>query len=53
MKTIEQQVKELIDFISALDSERTALETERRLAQVIGDEYENSVRLIRAIGGSW
>lgn len=49
----EQYSSGLIGFISALDSERTALETERRLAQVIGDEYENSVRLIRAIGGSW
>lgn len=36
----------VIDFITALDSER-------RLAQVIGDEFENSILLIRAIGGSW
>ncbi len=43
----------VIDFITALDSERSALESERRLARVIGDEYENSVLLIRAIGGSW
>ncbi|MEM8867963.1 MAG: efflux transporter outer membrane subunit [Verrucomicrobiota bacterium] len=43
----------LIDFISALDAERTALDAERRLAQVIGDEYENSVRLIRSAGGNW
>jgi multidrug efflux system outer membrane protein len=43
----------LVDFISALDSERVALDAERRLAQVIGDEYVNSVFLIRAIGGSW
>lgn len=43
----------IIDFISALDAERTALDSERRLAQVIGDEYENSILLIRAIGGSW
>lgn len=43
----------LIDFISALDSERVALDAERRLAQVIGDEYENSILLIRSVGGSW
>lgn len=43
----------IIDFITVLDSERTALDAERRLAQVIGDEYENSVLLIRAIGGNW
>ncbi|MEO0509893.1 MAG: efflux transporter outer membrane subunit [Verrucomicrobiota bacterium] len=43
----------LVDFISALDSERVALDAERRLAQVIGDEYENSIRLIRSVGGSW
>ncbi len=49
----EQYGSGLIDFISALDSERTALNAERRLARVVGDEYENSVRLIRAIGGSW
>jgi multidrug efflux system outer membrane protein len=43
----------LIDFITALDSERVALDAERRLSQVIGDEYENSVRLIRSVGGTW
>ncbi|MDQ8207444.1 efflux transporter outer membrane subunit [Coraliomargarita sp. SDUM461003] len=43
----------IVDFISSLDSERTALEAERSLAQIIGDEYENSIRLIRAIGGNW
>lgn len=43
----------LIDFITALDSERTALENERRLAVTIGAEYVNAVRLVRAIGGSW
>ncbi len=43
----------LIDFITALDSERVALDAERRLSQVIGDEYDNSVRLIRSIGGTW
>lgn len=54
-----QQVSEnqyrsgIIDFISALDAERTALDAERRLAQVIGNEYENSVLLIRSVGGSW
>jgi multidrug efflux system outer membrane protein len=43
----------LVDFTTTLDSERVALDAERRLAQVISDEYENSVRLIRAIGGAW
>ncbi|MGZ0707561.1 efflux transporter outer membrane subunit [Coraliomargarita sp. W4R53] len=43
----------IVDFISSLDSERTALDAERSLAQVIGDEYENSIRLIRAVGGNW
>ncbi len=43
----------LIDFITALDSERTALESQRRLAITIGAEYTNAVQLIRAIGGSW
>jgi multidrug efflux system outer membrane protein len=43
----------IVDFISALDSERTALDAERSLAQVIGDEYENSIRLIRSVGGNW
>jgi multidrug efflux system outer membrane protein len=43
----------LIDFTTALDSERVALDAERRLAQVIGDQYENTIRLIRAIGGTW
>jgi multidrug efflux system outer membrane protein len=43
----------IVDFISSLDSERTALDAERSLTQVIGDEYENSILLIRAIGGNW
>jgi multidrug efflux system outer membrane protein len=43
----------IVDFIASLDSERTALAAERSLAQAIGDEYENSIRLIRAIGGRW
>lgn len=43
----------IVDFISSLDSERTALDAERSLAEVIGDEYENSIRLIRAVGGNW
>lgn len=49
----EQYSNGIIDFISVLDAERTALTSERRLAQIIGDEYENSVLLIRALGGSW
>lgn len=43
----------IIDFTTALDAERTALDSERKLARVIGAEYENSIRLIRAIGGTW
>lgn len=49
----EQYNGGLIDFITALDSERTALESQRRLADVTGAEYVNAVRLVRAIGGSW
>lgn len=49
----EQYLNGIIDFITALDAERTALDTERLLAQTIGNEYENSVLLIRSIGGSW
>jgi len=53
-KLSEQQYRNgSIDFITALDAERVALDAERRLAQVIGEEYVNSVRLIRAIGGRW
>lgn len=43
----------IVDFITSLDSERVVLDSERSLSQVIGEEYANSVLLIRAIGGSW
>ncbi len=43
----------LIDFITALDSERSALTAKRLRARVIGAEFENIVLLIRAIGGTW
>ncbi|MGF1449365.1 MAG: efflux transporter outer membrane subunit [Opitutales bacterium] len=49
----EQYRSGVIAFITALDSEREALDAERALFQVIGAQYENSVLLIRAIGGSW
>ena len=49
----EQYRSGIVDFIASLDSERVLLDSERALYQVIGEEYENSVLLIRSIGGNW
>ena len=49
----EQYRSGIVDFIASLDSERVALDAERSLSRAIGKQYENSVLLIRAIGGSW
>ncbi|MDF1740050.1 MAG: efflux transporter outer membrane subunit [Verrucomicrobiales bacterium] len=51
--TTEQYDAGLVDYLFVLDAERTALTTERALATLTGDDYVNSVNLIRSLGGRW
>ncbi|MEL7061454.1 MAG: efflux transporter outer membrane subunit [Acidobacteriota bacterium] len=41
------------DYLTVLDSERTKLDVERQQAQLRGQAYINTVRLVRALGGRW
>ena len=48
-----QYERGLVDFITALDAERTALDIEQRFVQVQRSQFVNTVNLLRALGGSW
>lgn len=43
----------LTNFLNVIDSERTQLQAELNLANVLGYRYVSTVFLIKAIGGSW
>ena len=40
-----------VDYLNVLESERTALESERAQVRLLGDRYQNAVQLYLAIGG--
>ena len=42
-----------VDYLTVLDAERTALDTERQEARLIGAQYLNAVQLLRSLGGRW
>ncbi|MGY8695556.1 MAG: TolC family protein [Verrucomicrobiia bacterium] len=48
-----QYERGLVDFITALDAERTALDIEQQYVQVQRTQFTNTVNLLRALGGSW
>jgi len=48
-----QYERGLVDFITALDAERTALDIEQQFVQVQRSQFVNTVNLLRALGGSW
>lgn len=48
-----QYERGLVDFITALDAERTALDIEQQFVQVQRSQFINTVNLLRALGGSW
>ena len=41
------------DFINALDAERSALDAEQQYVQVKRAYFEDTIDLIRALGGAW
>ena len=41
------------DFLDVLDAERTALDAQRTEARLRGEEFLNTVQLLRALGGRW
>ncbi len=43
----------ILDFISALDAERSALDAEQQFEQVRRDQFIDTIDLIRALGGAW
>jgi multidrug efflux system outer membrane protein len=42
-----------VNFLEVADAERNALQQERRQAQLQGQRFAASVRLIKALGGGW
>ncbi|WP_436286565.1 efflux transporter outer membrane subunit [Robbsia andropogonis] len=42
-----------VDYLSVIDSERTALQSERTATQLAGVQAAATVALIRALGGGW
>ena len=48
-----QYERGVLDFITALDAERTALDVKQRQTQIQRAQFTNSINLIRALGGSW
>ncbi|SDT92335.1 outer membrane protein, multidrug efflux system [Verrucomicrobium sp. GAS474] len=40
-------------YLDVIDSERSALDTQRAAIQTLGQRYVASVRLIKALGGGW
>jgi outer membrane protein, multidrug efflux system len=43
----------LVSYLEVVDSERTALGSERALARITGQRLVTSVQLIKALGGGW
>ena len=42
-----------VSYLEVIESERTALATERASAQLAGQRFVTSIQLIKAIGGGW
>lgn len=42
-----------VSYLEVVDSERTALQTAQKTTQIIGQRYQASVSLIKALGGGW
>ncbi len=40
-------------YLDVIDSERSALDTQRAAIQILGQRYAASVRLVKALGGGW
>lgn len=49
----QQYAKGSITFLDVLDSERVALADERAAVQLLGQRYQATVQLIKALGGGW
>ncbi|MEZ5305190.1 MAG: efflux transporter outer membrane subunit [Verrucomicrobiales bacterium] len=43
----------LVSYLEVIDSERTRLAAERRLAQVKGQRLQSTAALVQALGGGW
>ncbi len=43
----------LVSYLEVVDSQRTALQSERRATQILGQRLQASVSLIKALGGGW
>ncbi|MBS4162832.1 Outer membrane protein OprM [Candidatus Protochlamydia amoebophila] len=43
----------LINYLDVVDAERTLLETEQNSVIVLGERYNSTIRLIKALGGGW
>lgn len=45
--------KGLDNYLEVVDSERTELETQRNLLELLGKRYISTIQLIKALGGCW
>lgn len=43
----------LVNSLEVIDSQRTLLETERRALEALGNQYQTSIHLMKALGGGW
>jgi len=43
----------LVSYLEVVDSQRTALQSERGAVQILGQRLQTSVLLIKALGGGW
>ena len=43
----------LVSYLEVVDTERTALASERLATQILGQRLQASVSLIKALGGGW
>ena len=43
----------LSNYLSVLDSERTRVQAQTNLVNILGQQYVSTVQLIKALGGSW
>lgn len=51
--TMKRYVGGLSNYLDVLDSERTRIQTETNLVNVLGQRYLSTIQLIKALGGSW
>jgi multidrug efflux system outer membrane protein len=43
----------LVSYLEVVDSDRTALQTRREAAQILGQRLVTTVQLVKALGGGW